>query len=181
MIGQFFQKIATTLKVIPAGYGYPIMGSVRGTAPTTTTAGYQGQVVFHSGNRYEMIGVVSGSYIWALPTYVFPADNTEYPLSIENGVIIYKKRISGAGMAFPNAASGTITQAHGVAGITKKIRIDCKYTLNILIGSTLRMCNGMNAAISIVNFDDSNVYIVYTSNLFASAATAIADIYYTRS
>jgi hypothetical protein len=109
-------------------------------APTTSTVGYLGQVVFDvDGNRWECIGIPmtnwnqTTNYIWVLDRDVFLAINTEY-IAFYSPVLnrlVYKKIITGTfgsqllnDIAVPNLEImiDNLTSGHIVAsGVQTKI------------------------------------------------------------
>lgn len=62
--------------------------------PTTSTAGFLGEVVYDaSSNKWTCIKIDGSTYYWSPEG--FPAVNTEYPAYIEGGVLVWKKVFSG--------------------------------------------------------------------------------------
>jgi len=88
--------------------------------PTTSTVGYLGQVTFDiSGNEWKCIKVDGSTYYWALPSGCYPDSNQEYVLTVCDGIVIYKKRLTGV----LGNSGVTTTFTHGITqfGISQSI------------------------------------------------------------
>lgn len=140
------------------------------TAPTTSTAGYLGDVRFDvNGNRWELIGIIGGLYYWALPVDVFPAVNVEYLSHIESGVLVYKKITSGV---FSSTLLTSI--AHNIANWA-----DMKRSIVRVNDSGVQTSGYINTTtFSSAGMDSAN-YRIYAGTAFYTKPF-VAAFYYTK-
>jgi hypothetical protein len=91
-------------------------------APTTSTVGYLGQVVYDvDDNRWELNKIRGGLYYWALADEdCFPADNTEYYHRWDSLLDkpVYKQKITGI-----TAATGGYSLSTQTVPLFKLIKI----------------------------------------------------------
>lgn len=102
------------------------------TAPTTSTPGYLGQVVFDTnGNRWELKYIDGTTYYWS-PEY-FPAVNTEYFSHYDNALskIVYKYRQSANSVATGATTTVNIIGVKKLLSAIGSIQNSAVYTVPI--------------------------------------------------
>lgn len=110
--GIIRRKIKTVVDAVIAGFSRIPVVTEGVSAPTTSTVGNVGDVIFDTaGNRWTLVKIDNGVYYRWSPDG-FPAMNTEYVSHISGGLIVFKKIITGT----TSAAGGSVQVAHGIPG-----------------------------------------------------------------